>query len=347
LEVYLTSFQPSPSILSPHVIKRAYAMNFQQIEQLMKPDMDATNALIQQSLTSRVPLITEIGNHIVNSGGKRIRPLLVLLVSKALSCPHDHAIHLAASIEFIHTSTLLHDDVVDVSDLRRGKPTANVIWGNSAAVLGGDFLYSRTFELLVHIGNIEALSVLAKIYNQIAEGEMLQLINCHNPDLTHSDYMQVIENKTAKLFEASTVIPSILANASAEMRAAMTTYGNRLGLAFQMVDDMMDYVSTAAEMGKNAGDDLTEGKTTLPLIYAMANAPKADAELIRDAIKHGKVEQLERIKQIIDACGALEYTRSCAKKEADAARAAIQCLPESDYKKAMISLCDQATARKN
>ncbi len=322
-------------------------MNFQQIEQLIKPDMDETNALIQRSLSSRVSLITEIGNHIVNSGGKRIRPLLVLLVSRALACPLDDAIHLAASIEFIHTSTLLHDDVVDVSDLRRGKPTANVIWGNSAAVLGGDFLYSRTFQLLVHIGNIEALSVLAEIYNQIAEGEMLQLINCHNPDTTYEEYMCVIENKTAKLFEASTVIPAILANASVQERQAMTIYGNKLGLAFQMVDDMMDYVSTAAEMGKNAGDDLSEGKTTLPLIYAIQQASKADADIIRDAIKHGKVDQLERIKQIIEDCGALEYTRDCAKKEAEAARAAIQFLPETDYKKALIALCDQATARKN
>lgn len=321
-------------------------MNFQQIEQLMKPDMEATNRLIHESLKSRVELISEIGHHIVDSGGKRIRPILVLLASRALKCPGEDPVYLAASIEFIHTSTLLHDDVVDVSELRRGKPTANVIWGNSAAVLAGDFLYSRTFELLVHIGNIEALSVLAKIYNQIAEGEMLQLINCHNPDTTYDDYMKVIENKTAKLFEASTIIPAILAKSSPEMREAMRWYGNRLGMAFQMVDDMMDYTQTAAEMGKNAGDDLNEGKTTLPLIYAMATAPKDDADLIRDAIKHGKVDQLERIKDIIQTTGALDYTRDCATKEAQAAKDALKDLPESDYKTAMLSLCDQAAERK-
>lgn len=321
-------------------------MTFDNIQALIQNDLNRTNQLIQEQLESRVPLITEIGHHIVNSGGKRIRPLLVLLAANALHYQGDKHIYLAAIIEFIHTSTLLHDDVVDVSELRRGKPTANVIWGNSAAVLGGDFLYSRTFQLLVKMGSLEALGVLSDISNQIAEGEMLQLINCHNPDTTTAEYLTVIENKTAKLFEAATLIPAILHGSPEPIRQAMTLYGKHLGLAFQMVDDMMDYTASAAEMGKNAGDDLNEGKTTLPLIYAMANAPKADADLIRQAIKDGNVEHLERIKKIIVDSGALEYTTRCAAIEADHAKAALQVLPNSPYKEALMALCDQATTRK-
>ncbi|MCV6589709.1 MAG: octaprenyl diphosphate synthase [Marinobacterium sp.] len=318
-----------------------------QLNPLIEPQFEAVNDYILNHLDSRVPLVEKIGHYIVNSGGKRIRPLLVLLAANAAGYKADNHIPLAAVIEFIHTATLLHDDVVDSSDLRRGNPTANAKWGNEASVLVGDFLYSRAFQIMVGIGQMEIMNVISNATNVIAEGEVLQLINCKNPDTTEEQYMQVILGKTAMLFEAATECGALLkADVTAEEREALRLYGRHLGIAFQLIDDVMDYLSSAEEMGKNVGDDLAEGKPTLPLIQAMKATDSDDKrKLIRKAIRKGGLEDLEPVLAVVHETGAIDYTKQKAQEEADKAIAALQVLPDSSFRDTLTTLANIAVKR--
>lgn len=315
-------------------------MTTDDINLLIAEDLEQLNVCIQTRLQSEVVLINQIGTHIINSGGKRLRPIIHLLSARALSYEGKQHIDLAAIIEFIHTATLLHDDVVDNSDLRRGKDTANALWGNAASVLVGDFLYSRSFEMMVEIDQMQIMAILSHATNTIAEGEVLQLLNCHDPDTTEERYLEVIHNKTAKLFESATELAAVICNQSAEQQASMAKYGMHLGCAFQLIDDVLDYTSSAEELGKNLGDDLAEGKPTLPLIYAMRNGSKADADMIREAIENGGLEHIEKIHQAIQSSGAINYTEECAKKESQLAIESLNILPDSKYKQALIYLAE-------
>lgn len=308
-------------------------------------DFQAVNTLIGIRLGSDVPLVEKIAHYIVDSGGKRLRPLLVLLVARALGHTGDQAPSLAAVIEFLHTATLLHDDVVDTSDLRRGRATANARWGNAPSVLVGDFLYSRAFQMMVELGSLRIMQVLSDATAVIAEGEVLQLMNCKNPDVSEERYMDVIRSKTAMLFQAATESAAILAGASADVERAMAEYGLQVGMAFQLVDDVLDYRGDAETMGKNVGDDLAEGKPTLPLIYAMRTADDADRQQIRAAIRQGGVDRLDDICRIVEACGALDYTLQRAKACSDAALASLEVLPPSDYKESLTALAQLAINR--
>lgn len=313
------------------------------IKALVAEDFAAVDALISEQLTSKVPLIKVICEHIIKSGGKRLRPLLVLMIAKALGYQGDKHIILAAIIEFIHTATLLHDDVIDESDMRRGKETANRIWGNEASVLVGDFLYTRTFHLLTHINNNAVLETLAGITKIIAEGEMLQLQNRNKPHVTEADYMQVIESKTAKLFEAATQLSALLADFPETQAAAR--YGHHLGMAFQLIDDALDYSGDAKALGKNVGDDLAEGKPTLPLIYAYARVAEDDKRLIEHAILEGGIDKLEPIMAMIESCNALDYTRQKAQEQVLLAQHALESFPESPYKSALFALAEFSVGR--
>lgn len=315
------------------------------ITQLIADDMDRLNACIQQRLHSEVVLINQIGNHIINSGGKRLRPIIHLLSARALAYSGSQHIDLSAIIEFIHTATLLHDDVVDSSDLRRGQDTANALWGNAASVLVGDFLYSRAFEMMVEIDRMQVMAILSKATNTIAEGEVLQLLNCHDPDTTEERYLEVIHNKTAKLFESASELAAVICNRPDEEQQAMAKYGMHLGCAFQLIDDVLDYTSSAEDMGKNLGDDLAEGKPTLPLIYTMRNGSPEQASMIREAIENGGLDKIDEIHQAIHHSGAIEYTSDCAKKEAQHAIAALNFLPASAYKDALIFLANFSVNR--
>lgn len=320
-----------------------------QLNPLIEPQFEAVNDYIINHLGSNVPLVEKIGHYIVNSGGKRIRPLLVLLAANAAGYEGEDHIPLAAVIEFIHTATLLHDDVVDSSDLRRGNPTANAKWGNEASVLVGDFLYSRAFQVMVGIGEMEIMNVISNATNIIAEGEVLQLINCKNPDTTEEQYMQVILGKTAMLFEAATECGALLkTDVTDEEREALRLYGRHLGIAFQLIDDVMDYLSSAEEMGKNVGDDLAEGKATLPLIQAMKATDSDDErKLIRKAIRKGGLEDLDPILAIVEKTGAIAYTQQKAQQEADKAIAALQVLPETSFRDTLTILANKAVKRKS
>ncbi|MCA6218841.1 polyprenyl synthetase family protein [Ideonella sp. B7] len=302
----------------------------------MASDMQRVDEVIRQRLSSEVPLVEQIGRHIVGAGGKRIRPRLVLLFAQALGYQGQHHYELAATVEFIHTATLLHDDVVDESLLRRGRPTANAVFGNAASVLVGDFLYSRAFEMMVSVGSMRVLDVLADATNVIAEGEVLQLMNMHQPDVAMDRYLQVIRYKTAKLFEASARLGAVLAQSSAEVEEACAAYGRALGTAFQLVDDLLDYQGDTATLGKNVGDDLREGKPTLPLLAAMQRGTTEERQLIRHAIEHGEVDRLREIIAIVHRTGALEVTREAAMKEAEAARLSIETLPSSNAQKILL-----------
>ena len=315
------------------------------INQLIAEDMETLNSYIQQRLHSEVVLINQVSGHIINSGGKRLRPIIHLLSAKALGYNASQHIDLAAIIEFIHTATLLHDDVVDNSDLRRGEDTANALWGNAASVLVGDFLYSRAFEMMVEIDRMQIMAILSKATNTIAEGEVLQLLNCHDPDTTEERYLEVIHNKTAKLFESASELGAVICDRPADEQTAMAKYGMHLGCAFQLIDDVLDYTATAEEMGKNLGDDLAEGKPTLPLIYAMQNGTEEEANMIRNAIENGGLEQIEQIHQTILSNGAIDYTSECAKKESLQAIEALTFLPDSNYKQALIFLANFAVDR--
>jgi octaprenyl-diphosphate synthase len=307
--------------------------------------MRQVDAVIRERLASRVVLIDQISRYIVNAGGKRIRPRLVLLFSEALGFDGPERLELAAVVEFIHTATLLHDDVVDESALRRGRPTANAMFGNAASVLVGDFLYSRAFQMMVSVNRMRVLDVLADATNVIAEGEVLQLMNMHDPDLAVEDYLQVIRYKTAKLFEASARLGAVLAGASAEVEDACAGYGRALGTAFQLVDDLLDYEGNSSELGKNVGDDLREGKPTLPLLLAMERASPTERALIRHAIEQGEVQGLPDILAIVRRTGALEATREAARQEADRACAMLQALPDSQARRALLELSVHAVQR--
>ncbi|WP_282177289.1 octaprenyl diphosphate synthase [Vibrio nereis] len=321
-------------------------MDFKAIQALTADDMAKVNETIHAQLNSDVSLINQLGFYIISGGGKRIRPLLAVLSARALGYQGDAHTTAAAFIEFIHTATLLHDDVVDESDMRRGKATANAAFGNAASVLVGDFIYTRSFQMMTELGSMKILQLMSNSVNVIAEGEVQQLMNCNDPDTTEESYMQVIYSKTARLFEAATQIGAILNDASAETELAMQNYGKFLGTAFQLIDDVMDYTSDGDEMGKNVGDDLAEGKPTLPLLYAMQNGTPEQASMIREAIeKANGMERLNDILAAMDETGSLEYTRQKAYEEADKAIAELSVLPESPYKEAMVALAHMAVHR--
>jgi len=303
------------------------------------------DAVIRDRLSSRVALIDQIAGYIVGAGGKRIRPRLVLLFSEALGFEGPERYELAAIVEFIHTATLLHDDVVDESALRRGRATANSMFGNAASVLVGDFLYSRAFQMMVSVNRMRVLDVLADATNVIAEGEVLQLMNMHDPDLAVQDYLQVIRFKTAKLFEASARLGAVLAGASADVEEACANYGRSLGTAFQLVDDLLDYEGNSDELGKNVGEDLREGKPTLPLLVAMERATEPELALLRHAIEHGELEKLPEILAIVKRTGALEATRASARAESEQAQAALSALPPSAAREALLDLCVRSVHR--
>ncbi len=303
------------------------------------------DAVIRARLSSRVALIDQISGYIVSAGGKRIRPRLVLLFAEALGFEGPERYELAAVVEFIHTATLLHDDVVDESDLRRGRATANAMFGNAATVLVGDFLYSRAFQMMVSVNRMRVLEVLAEATNVIAEGEVLQLMNMHDPDLAVDDYLQVIRYKTAKLFEASARLGAVLAGADAALEESCAGFGRALGTAFQLVDDLLDYEGNSEQLGKNVGDDLREGKPTLPLLVAMERGTEAERQLIRQAIEQGEEQKLPDIVAIVRRTGALDATRQAAQKEADRAREMLAALPPSRAREALLELCARSVHR--
>jgi octaprenyl-diphosphate synthase len=312
---------------------------------LIQDEMQAVDRLIGARLRSDVVLINQLGQHIVGSGGKRLRPALVILSARAAGYAGDRHLLLAGVIEFIHTATLLHDDVVDASALRRGKQTANALWGNEASVLTGDFLYSRAFQMMVEAGQMRVMQVLADCTNAIAEGEVLQLMNCHDPEITEARYLEVIERKTARLFEAATRLGAILAGLPPAGEDALARYGLHAGNAFQLVDDVLDYSSSAETLGKNIGDDLAEGKPTLPLIHAMRKGSPEQAACIRAAIQQGGLERIEEVLQAIESTGAITYTAALARQEADKALAALAEIPGSAYKDALVSLAEFSISR--
>ncbi|MBN1239089.1 MAG: octaprenyl diphosphate synthase [Gammaproteobacteria bacterium] len=316
------------------------------LRELVGDDWGGVNRVIYRRLGSDVALVNQVAHHIIHNGGKRLRPLAVLLASRACGCRSESHVAAAAIIEFIHTATLLHDDVVDGSGLRRGQRTANAMFGNQASVLVGDFLYSRAFQMMVEIGELRILDVLADATNTIAEGEVLQLMNCNNPDITESDYMEVIYRKTAKLFEAGTRIGAILAGQEERIEQALVAFGRHLGLAFQLVDDALDYDAKPEELGKNIGDDLAEGKPTLPLIYAMDHGSAAERHMIREAIETGGTQNLTSIQLAIETSGGLRYTAGRAREEAEAAIAALAPLPQSKYRDGLCGLALFAVNRR-
>ncbi|MBZ0334531.1 octaprenyl diphosphate synthase [Marinobacter sp. AL4B] len=320
-------------------------MTAQRIHDTVAEDFSRVNDLIIQRLASDVPMVEKIAQYIIESGGKRLRPLLVLLSSQAAGYNKDDHLKLAAVIEFLHTATLLHDDVVDTSDMRRGRSTANAKWGNAPSVLVGDFLYARAFEMMVELQSLPIMNVLSHATAVIAEGEVMQLMNIKNPDLTEDQYRVVIHNKTAMLFEASSHSGALLAGANTEQENALKDYGKHLGLAFQLVDDVLDYQGDTEAMGKNVGDDLAEGKTTLPLIYAMKNSSEDERQLIRQAIRKGGLDDLPKVLSIVKSSGAIEYTMNKAHEEAETARNLLNCLPESAYREALELLTEAAVAR--
>ncbi|MGB5446727.1 MAG: octaprenyl diphosphate synthase [Psychromonas sp.] len=323
-------------------------MDIKKIQHISATEMLQVNNLITEQLSSDVALINQLGFYIINSGGKRIRPLITVLAAKALNIHDLQITKLAAIIEFIHTATLLHDDVVDESDLRRGKKTANALFGSAASVLVGDFLYTRSFQMMTELRNLKVMDILSSATNIIAEGEVLQLMNCNDPDTTEKSYMDVIYFKTAKLFEAATQLVAVLGEQTPEIEMALHNYGKYLGTAFQLTDDVMDYSSDAQEMGKNTGDDLAEGKPTLPLLYAIQHGNEKQVALIREAIeKANGMQHFDEIMQALHDTNALEYTRQRALEEADKAIAAISILPDNEYKQALISLAHLAADRKS
>jgi octaprenyl-diphosphate synthase len=315
------------------------------IHQVVAEDFVALNGKVTSQLHSDVPLIESIGHYIIEAGGKRMRPVLVLLCARALGYEGTRHIDLATVIEFLHTATLLHDDVVDVSEMRRGRPTANVKWGNPSSVLVGDFIYSRAFQLLVGIGNMRIMDVMATTTNRISEGEVLQLVHQHDPETSEAAYTSVIRNKTAILFAAACSSAAILAGASAEVEQQLHTFGLEVGMAFQLIDDVLDYSGNSAELGKNVGDDLAEGKPTLPLIYAMQHGTVEHKILIANAIRDGGLEHLQEIITIVQQSGALTYTRQAAEQRIAQALKALACLPESRYRAGLEQVADAALHR--
>jgi len=320
-------------------------MDIQDVYTLVAADRQAVDELIKQRLHSEVVLINQIGHYIVNSGGKRLRPVLLLLSARAFGYEGQDHLELAAVVEFIHTATLLHDDVVDASDMRRGKETANNVWGNEASVLVGDFLYSRAFQMMVGVNNMRVMEILSEATNTIAEGEVKQLLNVHNADLDEEGYLDVIRCKTAKLFESSAQLGAVLSGRSEEEQQALAAYGMHLGIAFQLIDDALDYSASSEDLGKNIGDDLAEGKPTLPLIHVINHGTPEQAALVREAVEEGGRDRIDEIKSAIESAGAIAYTSRSAQAEADKAIAALAILEDSPYKEALITLANFAVKR--
>lgn len=321
-------------------------MDLTAIKRLSDAEMNAVDKLIMQQLQSDVALINQLGLYIISAGGKRLRPLLAVLAARALGYQGTHHHTLAAVVEFIHTSTLLHDDVVDESDMRRGRETANAKFGNEASVLVGDFLYSRAFQMMVSMGSMRVMGILADSTNVIAEGEVMQLMNCNDPETTEERYFAVIYSKTARLFEAATQLGAVLAEQPAEIEQALAAYGRHLGTAFQLVDDILDYTADADTMGKEVGDDLAEGKPTLPLLYAMWHGNDQHAQLIREAIEQGgQRDKLDQVMQAMRESGAIEYAERKAIAETEKAIEALAVVPESEFKDALVALAHIAVKR--
>ena len=321
-------------------------MNLGQINELTAQDMADVNATILEQLNSEVSLINQLGYYIISGGGKRIRPMIAVLAARALNYTGKQHVTVAALIEFIHTATLLHDDVVDESDMRRGKATANAAFGNAASVLVGDFIYTRAFQMMTSIGSLRVLELMSEAVNVIAEGEVLQLMNCNDPDITEESYMRVIYSKTARLFEAAAQSSAILAEASPEQEKALQDYGRYIGTAFQLIDDLLDYSADGKTLGKNVGDDLSEGKPTLPLLHAMRNGTPEQAAMIRSAIEQGNGRHLlEPVLETMQQCGSLAWTRESAEREADKAIDALKILPESPWRSALEALAHMSVQR--
>lgn len=321
------------------------AYTLDDLKTLSESDMQRVNRVITDNLASQIVLINQLSQHIIYSGGKRLRPMLVLLSAKACNYDGKDDALLAAVVEFIHTATLLHDDVVDDSDMRRGQETASHIWGDEAAVLVGDYLYSRAFQMMVRAQSMQIMDLLANATNTIAQGEVLQLLNVNDADTTEEKYHEVIYGKTACLFEAAAQIGAILGGSDTQIEQALANFGKHLGTAFQLVDDALDYSADSNELGKNVGDDLAEGKPTLPLIYAMQQGDDRQKGLIRNAIKNGGLEHFEAITRIIEETGALDYTMARARRESELAKSAIDSLAESEYKQALLFLAGYAVER--
>jgi octaprenyl-diphosphate synthase len=320
-------------------------VSLENLNQLIAADMAAVDQVIRTRLHSDVALVNQVGEYIISSGGKRLRPALVILSAQAFGYQGKLHHDLAAVVEFIHTATLLHDDVVDESELRRGRETANAMFGNAASVLVGDFLYSRAFQMMVDANDMRVMQTLADATNVIAEGEVLQLLNCNNADVDASNYLDVIHRKTAKLFEAAMRLGAILGKQNLVNETAAARYGMHLGTAFQLVDDVLDYSGDAQEIGKNLGDDLAEGKPTLPLIYAMQHGTQEQAAVIREAIEQGDINRFDEVLQIVQLTGALDYTRKQAQHEADLARAELVNVPDTKYKNSLLELAELAASR--
>jgi octaprenyl-diphosphate synthase len=320
-------------------------MNLKELLAPIANDMAGVDATIRARLASEVVMINEIGAYIVSAGGKRLRPSLVLLAARAAGCGDARPHLLAAVLEFIHTATLLHDDVVDHSDLRRGRKTANAVWGNAGAVLSGDFLYSRSFQMMVEAGRMDVMQLMADATNAVAEGEVLQLMNCGDPGVDEARYLRVIELKTAVLFRASTLAGAYCADAGPDVCAALAQYGHDLGIAFQLIDDVIDYTSAPEESGKAVGNDLAEGKPTLPLIYAMRSGTPAQAQLVAEAIRNGSVDQIDSVMKVVESTGAIPYTRALAERYRDSAKAVLDKIPDSEYRSCMLQLADFSVNR--
>ena len=327
------------------VSNQRVTMSVEALRALVAEDVAAVDALIRTRLHSDVTLINQLSNYIINSGGKRLRPLLVLLSARACQYQGNQHINLAAVVEFIHTATLLHDDVVDASLLRRGNMTANAVWGNEASVLVGDFLYSRAFEMMVEANNMRIMEIMSHTTNTIAEGEVLQLLNCHDADTTEARYLEVISRKTAKLFEAAAQIGAVLGTQPPAVETALGSYGLHLGIAFQLIDDVLDYQASPGDTGKNLGDDLAEGKPTLPLLRAMHRGTPEESQLIRKAIENGGHENLSAVLAAIESTESISYTAQAAQREAEQAMAALDPLPASTYKEALFSLAEFSVNR--
>jgi len=320
-------------------------VSIEYIRSFIAQDMDIVDDVIRNKLHSHVALIHQVSKYIINSGGKRLRPALVILSAGASGYTGKYQYNLAAVVEFIHTATLLHDDVVDESELRRNKETANALFGNAASVLVGDFLYSRAFQMMVEVDNMRVMNVLADATNTIAEGEVLQLLNCRDPNVEEDNYLRVIRFKTAKLFEAASRLGAILGDATPDEEEALSVYGMHLGTAFQLIDDVLDYTGDDQDTGKNLGDDLAEGKPTLPLIYAMKSGTPEQANIIRNAIEKGGADGFQPVLDVIQQTAALDYAKKCAHAEVDTATAAIAPLPESEYKECLLQLASFAVTR--
>lgn len=329
----------------PRPVSAPFPLPLTSTYSLIDADMRAVDAMIRRRLESEVALIRQVAEYIIASGGKRLRPAMLLLAAGATGYGGRHHHELAAVIEFIHTATLLHDDVVDESALRRGRKTANSAFGNAASVLVGDFLYSRAFQMMLSVGDMRVMAVLAEATNTIAEGEVLQLLNVHNADTDETRYLEVVRRKTAKLFEAATRLGAILGRAADETEEGLAQYGMHVGTAFQLIDDVLDYSGDLHQTGKNLGDDLNEGKPTLPLIYAMRNGSPAQAKTVRHAIEQGGREDFQAVLEAITATGALDYARAQAGREAAAACAAIERLPNSKYRDSLLQLAEFAVNR--